>query len=375
VLVEAPPQLLQPLVQVLQPESQQASQLDFFLNSLDRSPPLFFLHPLSHPQGSQAVISQPQVGAAPQPQLVSQQLSQPFLPARPIRPRSSISGLRRAGLQQLSHDAGSQQAFISQPQLGAAPQADPQGSQALISQPQDGFFSLLNKPPFLAQGSQAAISQPQLGAAPQADPQGSQALISHPQDGFFSLLNKPPFLAHGSQAAISQPQLGAAPQDEPQGSQALISHPQDGFFSLLNKPPFFAHGSAQGSQALISQPQVGPAPHPLSQHALSQPAPFRPSMRSSSPPPKLGVHRLAPSIRDPINMFHFIDFNSLNDELFSWRGWPNWGCGRDRFRRTKSSPKSLSNHLATNKRDAGSRLECSTSCAADSNHKGKLGYC
>jgi hypothetical protein len=352
VLFEAPPQLLQPLVQVLQPESQPVSQHDFFLKSLDRRPPLF-LHPLSHPHGSQAVISQPQVGAAPQPQAGSQPLSQPFLPTRPKRPRSSINGLRR-GLQQLSQ-AGSQQAFISQPQLGAAPQADPQGSQALISQPQDGFFSLLNKPPFLAQGSQALISQPQLGAAPQADPQGSQALISQPQDGFFSLLNNPPFLAQGSQALISQPQLGPAPQADPQGSQALISQPQDGFFSLLSKPPFFAHGSAQGSQALISQPQVGPAPQPLSQHALSQPAPFRPSMRSSSPPPKLGVHRLAPSIRDPINMFHFIDLNSLNDELFSWRGWPNWGCGRDRFRRTKSSPKSLSNHIGNEQADAGSQ--------------------
>ena len=267
------------LLHELQPVSQPVSQQDFLAKSFDKSP--FFLpQPLSHPQGSQALIShpqvgaalqgsqaftsQPQVGAAPQPQPVSQQVSHPLPTLRTLhatlrsmsilafstRPNSSKSGLRR-GLQHVSHVAGPQ-LFISQPQLGAAPQ----GSQALTSQPQDGPFSLPNRPQ--------------------------------------------PFFAHGSQAFTSQPQLGAALQ----GSQALTSHPQDGPFSLLSKPqPFLAHGS----QAFTSQPQLGSAAQPVSQHELSQPLPFRPSMRSNSPPPKDGVHRLAPSIRDPINMFHFIE--------------------------------------------------------------------
>lgn len=217
----------------------------------------------------QAFTSQPQVGAAPQPQPLPQPLSQPLsqprsprlrtrpatlrsmlVLARSMRPNISNKGLRR-GAQTLSQDAGPQ-AFTSQPQLGAAAA---HGSQALTSQPQDGPFSRLNRPqPFLP--------------------------------------------LHGS--FISQPQLGAAAA---QGSQALTSQPQDGPFSLLNKPqPLFPlHGS------LISQPQVGAAPQPLSQHALSHPLPFRPSMRSNNPPPKEGVHRLAPSIRDPIIMFHFIE--------------------------------------------------------------------
>ncbi len=150
------------LLHELQPVSQPVSQQDFLAKSFDKSP--FFLpQPQSHPQGSQALIShpqvgalhgsqaftsQPQVGAAPQPQPVSQQLSQPLPMLRTLqamlrralstRPNSSISGLRR-GLQHVSHVAGPQ-LFISQPQLGAAPQ----GSHALTSQPQDGPFSLLN---------------------------------------------------------------------------------------------------------------------------------------------------------------------------------------------------------------------------------------
>ncbi|MEZ6136014.1 MAG: hypothetical protein R3C53_14025 [Pirellulaceae bacterium] len=248
-------------------------------------PPHLGAHPLSQPQGSHELISQPQVGAAhppphelishpqvgaapqasPQPQPVSQPALQPRLPIRlsiarflhSILPNNSISGLRRGLLQPESQPQGSQEA-ISQPQLGAAPQPPPRP----------------HPPP------QEAISHPQVGAA------------------------QPP--PHG--AAISQPQLGAAqppprrprrrppnlhPPLAPQGSQELISTPQDG-----SQPP---------PQLDNSHPQLGSAEHPVSQQALSQPAPFRPSMRSKSPPPKLGVQRLAPSIRDPTSMFNFIE--------------------------------------------------------------------
>jgi hypothetical protein len=172
-------------------------------------------------------------------------------------------------------------------------------------------------------------------------------------------------VAGSQQVFCSQPQLGAAQQ----GSQALTSHPQDGAFDLPNKPqPFF--GAQQGSQAAISQPQLGSAPHPLSQQALSQPAPFRPSMRSRSPPPKLGVHRLAPSMRDPITMFHFIEFNSLNDELILLTRLAELGV----WPRPVSTNEVVAEiTLAPVWQRTGEKLDrniaCSTSCAACCNHK------
>ncbi|MFO0943791.1 MAG: hypothetical protein U0930_23900 [Pirellulales bacterium] len=208
--------------------------------------------------------------------------------------------------------------FDRRPRFLPQPLSQPQGSQALISHPQDGVLQLL----------QALISHPQVGAAPQPLPQPLSQQLSQPLPMFRTLLatlrsmfilacsTRPSSSSKGlrrgwqqlsqvagpqPQAFISQPQLGAALA---QGSQALISHPQDGPFNLPSKPqPFFAHGS----QALISHPQLGAAAQPLSQHALSHPQPFRPSIRSNNPWPKDGVHRLAPSIRDPINMFHFIE--------------------------------------------------------------------
>ena len=158
------------------------------------------------------------------------------------------------------------------PQLGAAHE-----SQAAISHPQLGAAQASAQPPQAG----AAISQPQLGAAPQSLPQG--AAISQPQLG----------------AAISQPQVGPQP----------LSHRRP--FRRLSRPPpqDGAHASAQPPQAgaLISHPQLGSAAQPVSQQALSQPAPRIPNMRSNRPPPKLGVHRLAPSTRDPINILTFIE--------------------------------------------------------------------
>ncbi len=253
--------------------------------------------------------------------------------------------------QPVSHDAtiASQQRLLRwnslpsrppqlRPQLGAA-----QGSQAAISQPQLGA----------AQGSQAAISQPQVGAAhAPAHPESQQArrLPSFPRLHLAlpnssingrrrGLQPTSHALPHGSQLAISQPQLGAAPQPPSQAGAAIsqpqlgaalqplsqagaaISQPQLGAEAqplsqirplrrLSNPPPQAgAQASAQPTSQLgaISHPQLGAAEQPVSQQALSQPAPRIPSMRSSRPPPKLGVHRLAPSTRDPIKIFTFIE--------------------------------------------------------------------
>ncbi|HBE68635.1 MAG TPA: hypothetical protein DDW52_10860, partial [Planctomycetaceae bacterium] len=117
-----------------------SQQLLLRLNSLASRPPQLFLlpqpQPLSQaaisqpqlgaaPQGSQAAISQPQVGAAPQgshavsqPQVGSQAEAQPLSQQELFLQRSlansSIRGRRRGLLQPESHPHGSQ-AAISQP--------------------------------------------------------------------------------------------------------------------------------------------------------------------------------------------------------------------------------------------------------------------
>ncbi|MCA9128860.1 MAG: hypothetical protein KDB22_17360 [Planctomycetales bacterium] len=260
-------QLLQPEVQLLHPESQTtASQqlLLFFLNSLLSRPPLFLdpqplSQPMSHPQGSQEVISHPQEGAAAQ---------------------------------------GSQEA-ISHPQLGAAPH--PQGSVQPVSQQEELFLlqSLANnsfsgrrrgllQPVSHPQGSQAATSHPQLGAAPHPHAESTPQLGSHAEA-------QPP-------QADSTPQLGSQADAQPPQAD---STPQLGSQADAQPPPHAVSQPQEG--AATSQPQLGSAAHPVSQHPLSHPLPFRPSIRSNNPPPKLGVHRLEPSTRDPTKMFHFIE--------------------------------------------------------------------
>ncbi len=210
------------------------------LKILASKPPClrFMPHPLSQdgaPQGSQAAISAPQLGAAPQPD---------------------------------------PQGAISAPQLGPAPHAGaPQGLQA-VSAPQLGAQadlqeSLLFRPQSLAlraeriglRGPQHELSTPQLGA-----PHGSQEAISAPQLG--------PQLGAAAQLGA---QLGAAPQPDPQG--AAISAPHD--------------GSATD----------------VSQQELEAPQPRPPSKRCKRSPPKLCPQRLALSNIDPTSMFNFIEPN------------------------------------------------------------------
>ncbi|RMF39369.1 MAG: hypothetical protein D6753_13925, partial [Planctomycetota bacterium] len=81
--------------------------------------------------------------------------SQPSESQQLERLRNSLLSNPQRGLQQATASQPlSQQAAVSQPQLGPAPH--PQGSQALTSQPQAG--------PAPAQGSQAFDSQPQDGS-------------------------------------------------------------------------------------------------------------------------------------------------------------------------------------------------------------------
>ena len=176
----------------LQPEGAHESQLTtasqqlllLHLKILASKPrfPSLLPQPLSQdgaPQGSQAAISAPQLGAAPQPE-AQPAISAPQLGPAPhagaphgsqdsapqlgaqadlqecllFKAQSLALSAERIGLRGAQHELHELQDAISAPQLGAAPQPDPQG---------------------------AAISAPQLGPAPQPDPQG--AAISAPQDG------------------------------------------------------------------------------------------------------------------------------------------------------------------------------------------------
>lgn len=275
--------------QASQPASQQL--FDFFLKSFaNNPPPRLFLppqplsQPPSQPHGSQP-ISQPQLGPLPQPQ-------------------------------------GSQ--LVSQPQLGSAPhpQAD---SQPQVGSQQLSQLLFLHMPSSLASSSCSGRRRGLLH--PESQPQGSQ-LVSQPQLG-------PIPQPQGSQL-VSQPQLGPAPQAD--------SHPQDGSQQPL--PQAVSHpqvGSQQPLPQAVSHPQLGSAEHPVSQQALSQPDPFSPSIRSSNPPPKLGALMLMQSMRDPITMFNFIEPqlpNTMNQ--MSGAGLNMGVFGRDRFRHTKSPPKSPS---------------------------------
>ncbi|MDX1927136.1 MAG: hypothetical protein SFV81_11495 [Pirellulaceae bacterium] len=242
-----------------QPESQDTvSQHAFFLKSLlSRRPCILAIGP-GHPSQPPQAVSQPQLGAAPQP--LPQADSQPQLGAAP-------------------HGD-------SHPQLGST--AQPVSQQAF-----DGLRALSNSINGLRRGLQVAVSQPQLGPAPHADshPQLGAApqADSQPQLGPLSR----PFSPHPLAQGDSHPQLGSAAQPPPHAD----SQPQLG---PLNRP-FSPQPLAD------SHPQLGSTLQPVSQHVLSQPAPLRPSIRSKSPPPKLGVQRLAPSIREPTNMFIFIE--------------------------------------------------------------------
>ncbi len=131
----------------------------------------------------------------------------------------------------------------------------------------------------LLQGSQT-VSHPQLGAA-----------TSTPHDGSHEL----PHLLPNHLGLALQPQLGAAPQ----GSHPQISVPHVGPRNLLNNPHFGAQSSA---------PQLGSAAQPVSQHELSQPHPFRPSIRSKKAfPAYVGAFTHAHRTRDPNKTFHFIE--------------------------------------------------------------------
>lgn len=204
--------------------------------------------------GAAQDTSHPQVGAAAQP--LSQQLLLFFLNSLPSKPPQ----LRFLLPQPLSQPQGSQ-ATTSQPQEGAQASA--------ISHPQVGAAPQ-------PQGSQAATSQPQVGSAQQPVSHPLSQPLPHPRSDIFLsciLLKKssrglrrgllqPVSQPQGSQATTSQPQEGA------QASAQAVSHPQDGSQAVAHPLP----------QAEISQPQVGSAEQPVSQQALSQPEPFKPSM-------------------------------------------------------------------------------------------------
>ena len=167
---DVPPHELQPAGAAHESQATGASQHELFLQEkiFASRPRCFFKpHPLSQDgaaQGSQAAISAPHVGAAPQPD---------------------------------PHGA------ISAPQVGAA-----QGSQAAISAPQLGAQANL---PF---NPQSLPFKPL--RAERRGLRGAQHGLSTPQLG----------VPHGSHEAISAPQLGAAPQPDPHG--AAISAPHDG---------------------------------------------------------------------------------------------------------------------------------------------------
>ena len=236
-------------------ESQESvSQHPRFLKILPSRPPFLPQQPVSHPQG--AATSQPQLGAA---QRVLQ--------------------------------AGAQ--AVSQPQLGAAQvgaQADPQGSQPVSHprlQPSRLHFDRCNARTSssngLRRGLQQDVSHPQLGAQALSIPQ----LGAHP-------------LPQAGAHAFSIPQLGAQPVL--QAGAHAFSIPQLGAAQPL------LHAGAQPFPQADSHPQLGAAQAGVvSQQVLSHPQPFNPSMRSSNPPAKVWVQRLAPSTIDPTSMFHFIE--------------------------------------------------------------------
>jgi hypothetical protein len=155
-----------------------------------------------------------------------------------------------------------------------------------------------------------ATSQPQAGS--QIEPQGS-----------------------------SQPQTGS--QIEPQGS----SQPQAGSQiepQELSRPQVGSQTEPQGS----SQPQAGSQIEPqgagsqttVSQQVLSQPLPFRPSIRSSKSKPKLWEQKLIPKTMTPTKIVRFMEPRLLRlllgRQLWHRAQWNPDGRGRNRW--TKPPP-------------------------------------
>jgi len=238
----------------------------------------------AHPQGA----SQPQVGAAAQPQ-----------------------------------------AGASQPQAGSA--AQPQLSQPLSQQLLFLHFRLPNslsrrQTRFLPHGSQQlsheGASQPQAGSHAGAQPL-SQPLshplphpLSHPLPQGKSFDSKPPqrfFFAQGSQqvshAGASQPQAGSAAQP-----QAAASLPHAGSAAQPHAGASHPHaGSAAHPLLAASQPQAGShdgTSQPVSQQLLALPQPFTPSIRSKRSNPKLWLQILQPRTRAIVIIVRFIGATS-----------------------------------------------------------------
>lgn len=200
---DVPPHELQPAGAAHESQATAVSQHELFLQEkIFASRPRFFKpRPLSQdgaPQGSQAAISAPQLGAAPH-------------------------------------------AAISAPQLGSA---DAHGSQEAISAPQLGAHADLHAN--LPLSEQSFPFKPL--RAERRGLRGAQHGLSTPQLG----------VPHGSHEAISAPQLGAAPQPDPHG--AAISAPHDG--SAAQPDPHGAISAPHdGSETEVSQHELD-APQP-----------------------------------------------------------------------------------------------------------------
>jgi hypothetical protein len=164
------------------------------------------------------------------------------------------------------------------------PHESQQVSQQLFLQP-NNFAS--NPPPLV---KQQPLSQ-QAGSQPQAGAQLLQQLDSQPQDA--------------SQQLLLQ-QLDSQPQDASQQllPQQLDSQPQAGSQQLF-------------PQQLDSQPQAGSQQllQPVSQQVLSQPQPFRPSIRSSKSKAKVCEAKLVANTIAPTRILRFMESRLLRPNV------------------------------------------------------------